>query len=266
MAKQPTQALVMPDGNEYEFFGKTYYGVCSTAASTAAKTVSITGFNSNSLVAGVRVIIAFRYGHDGNSQPTLRINNSDNINHSIYIRHYLTDDGTSGHTKYPYNASYSAYLIPPGMMLPLIYDGNYWVIENTGIADATYYGVTKLTTSTTSTDETSAATPYSVKQAYDHADTLIAGLDSSVSATAASGNAYSVLTGVTETDGKLTAKTEVTLSAVAKTGAASDMSVTDTAGYFDASTVEGALAEIGEALADSGASASITLNTWVASS
>jgi hypothetical protein len=48
-------------------------------------------------------------------------------------------------------------------------------------------------------------------------------LDSSVDATAADGNQYFVLTGVTETNGKLTEKTEVKLAAVAKTGVASDV-------------------------------------------
>ena len=55
----------------------------------------------------------------------------------------------------------------------------------------------------------------------------IAGLDSSVAATATTENqAYSVLTGVTQADGKLTGKTEVTLAAVAKTGLASDVATT----------------------------------------
>ena len=54
--------------------------------------------------------------------------------------------------------------------------------------------------------------------AIDAAGAKIADLDSSVSATAATGNIYSVLTGVTQTDGKLTGKTEVTLAAIAKTG------------------------------------------------
>ena len=54
--------------------------------------------------------------------------------------------------------------------------------------------------------------------AIDAASAKIADLDSSVSATAATGNIYSVLTGVTQTDGKLTGKTEVTLAAIAKTG------------------------------------------------
>lgn len=51
----------------------------------------------------------------------------------------------------------------------------------------------------------------------------IADLDSSVAATAADGNKYSVLTGVTEADGKLTAKTEVKLEAIAKTGNVNDL-------------------------------------------
>lgn len=48
-------------------------------------------------------------------------------------------------------------------------------------------------------------------------------LDSSVSATAESGNQVSVLTGVTQTNGKLTAKTEVKLAAIAKTGNVNDL-------------------------------------------
>ena len=52
----------------------------------------------------------------------------------------------------------------------------------------------------------------------------IADLDSSVAATAAVDNkVYSVLTGVTQVDGKLSGKTEVTLAAVAKTGSAADV-------------------------------------------
>lgn len=65
-------------------------------------------------------------------------------------------------------------------------------------------------------------------------------LDSSVSATAADGNQYSVLTGVTETDGKLTAKTEVKLAAVAKTGAAADVSTTNIAASSTNVAVTGA--------------------------
>ena len=55
----------------------------------------------------------------------------------------------------------------------------------------------------------------------------IGALDSSVAATAEVDNKVSVLTGITETDGKLTAKTEVTLSAVAKTGNVNDLIQTE---------------------------------------
>ena len=59
----------------------------------------------------------------------------------------------------------------------------------------------------------------------------IADLDSSVAATAAvDDKVYSVLTGVTQTDGKLTGKTEVTLAAVAKTGSAADVATTNVTG------------------------------------
>lgn len=51
----------------------------------------------------------------------------------------------------------------------------------------------------------------------------IAALDSTVAATAESNNQLSVLTGVTQTDGKLAGKTQVTLAAVAKTGKAEDV-------------------------------------------
>lgn len=68
-----------------------------------------------------------------------------------------------------------------------------------------------------------------VSSAIDNADipgkitSAINGLDSSVSATAESGNQVSVLTGVTQTDGKLANKTEVKLAAIAKTGNVNDL-------------------------------------------
>lgn len=63
--------------------------------------------------------------------------------------------------------------------------------------------------------------------AIDEASSKIAALDSFVTATAATGNVYSVLTSVTQTDGKLTGKAEVTLAAIAKTGNVNDLIQTD---------------------------------------
>lgn len=60
------------------------------------------------------------------------------------------------------------------------------------------------------------ATQSTVKNAVD-------ALNGSVSATAVANNKVSVLTGVTQTNGKLTAKTEETLEAIAKTGNVNDL-------------------------------------------
>lgn len=63
-------------------------------------------------------------------------------------------------------------------------------------------------------------------ESYEQAGTarnLIDALDSSVAATAEANNQISVLTGITQTDGKLTAKTEAKLAAVAKTGNVNDL-------------------------------------------
>lgn len=62
-------------------------------------------------------------------------------------------------------------------------------------------------------------------------------LDSSVSASAEADNKLSVLTGITQTDGKLTDKTEVQLAAVAKTGKINDLTQTeDTVIVFNCGT------------------------------
>lgn len=80
----------------------------------------------------------------------------------------------------------------------------------------------------TTADTSAAATAfgYIKKEAEDRAVAItgaIESLDKTVSATEADGNQYSVLTGVTQTNGKLAEVTEVKLAAVAKTGSASDV-------------------------------------------
>ena len=67
-------------------------------------------------------------------------------------------------------------------------------------------------------------------------------LDGSAIATAADGNVYTVLTGVTETDGIISKTGEVTLAPVAKTGAAEDVSVAaDTTSGLAAGNVQDTL-------------------------
>ena len=61
------------------------------------------------------------------------------------------------------------------------------------------------------------------ENANDYTDAAIEDLDSSVAATAEADNKISVLTGVTQENGKLTGKTEATLAAIAKTGSTDDL-------------------------------------------
>ena len=99
----------------------------------------------------------------------------------------------------------------------------------------------------TAQSNTLSATTNGIAKAEDVAtavNTVISNLDGNATATAASGDVYTVLTSVTETDGVISKGGEVTLAAVAKTGAAADVSVTDTAGKLTATNVEDALAEI----------------------
>ena len=50
------------------------YGVCNTAADTAAKTVTVSG--NFSLVTGAQVVVKFNYGNTANTVVTLNVNNT----------------------------------------------------------------------------------------------------------------------------------------------------------------------------------------------
>lgn len=117
-------------------------------------------------------------------------------------------------------------------------DGKYEIFDNDATSSEISDAIAALDSVQTSTDGTNVqvkvtevdgkitAVNITTDNSINNTDltNAINALDSSVAATAADGNKYSVLTGVTETDGKLTGKTEVKLAAVAKTGAASDVS------------------------------------------
>ena len=88
----------------------TYYGVCSTAAGTAAKTVSATGFT---LVTGAKVVVKFTYTNTAAS-PTLNVNNTGAK--AIYYR----------------GAVISAARLIANRILEFVYDGSHYeVIEGT---------------------------------------------------------------------------------------------------------------------------------------
>lgn len=117
-----------------------YYGECSTAASTQAKTVSIEGITE--LTASLLVFIKFSNAQSYNGAPTLNVNSLGAVN-------IQNVSGTNA-AQYEWNA---------GEIVSLVYDGSSWVIVDGQHATTTYYGLTRLTSSETSTTETMAATP-----------------------------------------------------------------------------------------------------------
>lgn len=85
------------------------YGVCSTAASTAAKTVTIDGIND--LFEGLFIFVKFA-NSNSKANPTLQVNNLD----AAAIKRY----GTTA----PSTSAASSW--NAGSVILLIYDGTYW--------------------------------------------------------------------------------------------------------------------------------------------
>lgn len=137
-----------------------WLGTCSTAASTQAKAVTISGITA--LTEGLCIRVIFEKAQSYNGNPTLNLNNLG----AISIKRY----GTQNAARYDWAA---------GEILDFVYNGTYWVRMSGGTATTNYLGMTKLTNSTTSTSTTTAATPSSVKTAYDLAsgkqDALVSG-------------------------------------------------------------------------------------------
>ena len=96
-------------------------------------------------------------------------------------------------------------------------------------------------------DTTAGSVAKAIKDAID-------GLDVTEFAIASVSSNVVTIHGVKEVDGKIavgnTAANDIVLEEVAYTGAAADVSVADTAGKLEATTVEGALAELADAAAD----------------
>ena len=128
-----------------------YYGVCSTAAATQAKVVSITGITA--LVSGLSIKVKFTNAQTYNGTPTLNLN-------SLGAKSIMRN-GTTGAARYQWQA---------GEVLDLVYDGTNWIISKAAHATTTYYGLVKLSSAVNSESETEAATPKAVKLAYDGAE------------------------------------------------------------------------------------------------
>ena len=88
------------------------YAVCSTAASTAAKTASISNFK---LVTGARVCIKFTYNHTSNTPATLNVNSTGAK--TIYYKGMAVTKNSYSSANNSWNA---------GEMVEFVYDGTYW--------------------------------------------------------------------------------------------------------------------------------------------
>ena len=127
--------------------GGVAFATCDTEEATAAKVA--TSSMDFKLEVGAVVAVKFTYSNTGSS-PTLNVNGTG----AKYMITYA-------------NYAPSSYFWKPGQTVPFIYDGTYFIMLNMSAASTTYYGMTKLSSSTSSTSTSLAATPSAVKQAYD---------------------------------------------------------------------------------------------------
>lgn len=130
----------------------TWYATCSTGQAVQAK-IATTNSNDFVLETGNMVRIKFTYAQTYNGTATLNV------------------DGTGARSiAVVGSTTTNRYYWTPGEVVDFVYDGTNFVMSNKGTATTTYYGLTKLSSSTSSTSTSLAATPSAVKAAYDLAD------------------------------------------------------------------------------------------------
>lgn len=119
-----------------------HYAECSTAAATAAKTVTLSGFT---LATGARIIVRFTVTNTA-SNPTLNVN------------------GTGAKAIQYRNAAISAGFLAANRLREFVYDGSAW--ELIGDVDTnTTYSVASQSEAEAGTNNTKMMTPLRVKQA-----------------------------------------------------------------------------------------------------
>ena len=137
-----------------------YYGECSSGGNVQLKQVTIDNFPTT-LTTGLFIRIKFTNAQTYSGNPQLQVN-------STGAKNILSRDGIYIESQWT-----------AGEVLDFVYDGTSWIEVNGSTATTTYYGITKLSSSTSSTSTTLAATPSAVKAAYDLANgkqaTLISG-------------------------------------------------------------------------------------------
>lgn len=137
----------------------TWYGTCATAAATAAKVVTTTT-RDFVLKKGATVYVLFNTAHTSASRITLNVDGTGDT--------VVNLSSTNGMT---------AYQIAAKQVICFVYDGESFRVQGGSLATTQYYGLTKLSSSTSSTSTTMAATPSAVKEAYDLAAAAVSSSD-----------------------------------------------------------------------------------------
>lgn len=139
------EGTLTPDEIDYPF-DKPYFGTCSTAEATQVKVVSCPGFE---LKTGSRIAVQFTYGNSA-SQPKLNVNGTGD-------KFICSTDGMS----------VIADIWRDKETVDFVYDGSWWIAIGCLYSTTAYYGLTKLSSSISSSSTTLAANSYAVKRAYD---------------------------------------------------------------------------------------------------
>lgn len=117
-----TKLLKMPNNDTFEFLGATYYGECTTSASSQNKEVTIGGIDENNLEPGLRIVVRMAYAQSYDGHPTLNV--SDSGNKAIY---------SMSNKQVGVNA-WSA-----GEIVAFVYFSGNWYIEGAGASNEPCY-------------------------------------------------------------------------------------------------------------------------------
>ena len=127
-----------------------WYGTCSTSASIQQKAVT-TLSGDFTLDEGNILLVEFASSNSYDGTATLSVD--ELTAEAIYVNGSPTND----------------HRWRAGEVVIFVYDGYHFNLIEQGMATTSYYGITKLSSSTSSTSELIAATPKAVKVAYDEA-------------------------------------------------------------------------------------------------
>lgn len=122
---------------------KVYFGTCGTAASTRLKTITCPELTDADVTKGTVLYVKFTNAQTYNGAPQMVLNSTSSHTNLIYRV------GTTGAARYEWVA---------GEVLCLVYDGTHWMLLDAGFATTSYYGVTKLIATATSTSTGMALT------------------------------------------------------------------------------------------------------------